>query len=433
MGGVGPNHVVELINGRFAVYNRAGGAPVAASTLDQFWNSAFSGGVTTSSSFDPRILYDSFTSRWFASAVDNAGSANSSYLLAVSSSSDPTASWTGFKIDSDATNTNWSDFPTMGINNDVLTLAGNMFTNAANSFSGTSVVVVDKAALIGGTLTQTSFQNQSVGSTGFTMQPVWDLDNGSLTQSLLSSFNKSAGSLKVSNIGGTAAAPTLNTAGGAIAVTARSAPPTIDQPGAKANIHAGDSRFSGNVIKQQITGRAVASLWGVQSVSVNGRAAIEWYEIDSVTNAIVQSGLIQDVALGFNFPSIAVNDFGEIVIGFSGADATSTFMSTYYVGGQTIGGVTTFGAIQQTQAGLADYQILDGSGRNRWGDYSATMLDPNDQRHFWTFQEYASASNQYSIRITEIIFSASAVPEPSMAGMLLFAGLGLTARRRRKN
>src|SRR5689334_17286047 len=65
MGTVGGDYYVELINGRYSVYRKSDGARVQTSTLNAFFTS---GGATTSSSFDPRIVYDAFSKRWFASA-----------------------------------------------------------------------------------------------------------------------------------------------------------------------------------------------------------------------------------------------------------------------------------------------------------------------------------------------------------------------------
>lgn len=41
-------------------------------------------------------------------------------------------------------------------------------------------------------------------------------------------------------------------------------------------------------------------------------------------------------------------------------------------------------------------------GRNRWGDYSATALDPRDGQRFWTIQQWASAPDIWSTQLTEI-------------------------------
>jgi hypothetical protein len=419
MGAVGPDHIVELINGRYAAYDRTG-ALQQSSSLDNFWVNA---GVTPagSFSFDPRIVYDQYSSRWFATAVDNAGGANN-YLVGVSNSSDPTAGWNAFQIDSDADDSNWADFPMLGLNQDNVVISANMFDLTGSSGTRTGFVVLDKSDLIAGTLTTTTYEDVNPNNTGFTPQPVFDLDNNAGPLKILSSYNKPSGLLKTSTIDSSA----LNTSGGFINVASRGAPPDIDQPGTKTDVDAGDNRFSGNVVQQNI-GRANDSLWGVHGVEVNGRAALEWYEIDAVTDTVIQTGLIDDPSLGLNYASIAVNDFGDVLIGFSGGDP-STFMSTYFVAGQTVGGVTTFDPITLSMAGVADYQRLDGSGRNRWGDYSATVIDPNDPRSFWTFQEFASGTDQWSIQITQVTF----VPEPATAGMLGWAAIGFFAMSRRR-
>ena len=41
------------------------------------------------------------------------------------------------------------------------------------------------------------------------------------------------------------------------------------------------------------------------------------------------------------------------------------------------------------QAGLSPWEIVDGYGRNRWGDYSTVAIDGTDGVGLWTIQEYA--------------------------------------------
>jgi hypothetical protein len=170
-------------------------------------------------------------------------------------------------------------------------------------------------------------------------------------------------------------------------------------------------------------------LWGVQSVNSGGRSALRWFDIDAATNTLRQSGLIASPTLAFYYGSIAVNDFGHVVIGFSGS-GPSQFVSAYAVEGQTTNGVTTFGDPLLLKAGVSDYEVTFGAGRNRWGDYSATVLDPDDPYRFWTIQEWVSGTNIWSTQITEL----DTVPEPTT--LLLFgttaAGLGLARWRRRK-
>ena len=59
-GAVGPAHYVEMVNGRYRVYNKGTGAVIAGQdmSLNTFWTGG--GGVTLGggSSYDPRVQYD---------------------------------------------------------------------------------------------------------------------------------------------------------------------------------------------------------------------------------------------------------------------------------------------------------------------------------------------------------------------------------------
>lgn len=484
MGGVGSDHIVELINGRYSVYEKATGTRVQTSSLNQFWTDA---GVNFSSfTFDPRLLYDPFSERWFAASVDNARRDNN-FLLAVSNSSDPTAGWTGVAIDSDSRNQRWADYPTLGFDGDGVYLAANMFPISGRGASGltTTIVAVPKNDLLAATPTAaiateleniisdptvpseqpitnpqqavpenellpgtptasivpedvsptatsatvnaTLFENNSTSITGFTVQPVVDLDNTGLPAALLSSFRTSSGLFKRSNIIGDINSPMLDTSDGLISVEPFFSKSSAEQPGPKKNLEiANGSIFHGNVVLQN------GAFWGVQTVNNAGRAALRWFQIDATTNLLMQEGLISDPNLDFYYGSIAVNDFDDVVIGFSGS-GENQFVSSYAALGQTSGGMTTFDTPLLLKEGVDDYQI--GTGRNRWGDYSATTIDPTDPFTFWTFQEFVSAENRWSTQITELKIASTTVPEPaSVLGVLTFGAFGATSlKRKNKN
>ena len=427
MGAVGDNHLVELINGRYAVYDKTTGVTAETSTLDTFWRDA---GVNDfgNFTFDPRILYDPFSERWFAAAVDNAREANN-FLVAVSNAADPTLGWTGFSLDTDSDNSHWADFPTLGFNAEGVFVSANMFTLTETNTVNTTILALPKADLIKGSVANlTLFENIDLNSTGFTVQPVVDLDNSRQPQPLLSDFVTSVGVFKRSTITGPIHSPTLDTTGGFIfdGLAPFDQPPLASQPNpGPDNIDSGDNRFSSNLILQE------GSIWGVQSVNQNGRSALRWFEIDEATNMLLQEGLIADAELDFYYGSLAVNDWGQVVIGFSGSGDTQ-FISSYAAVGQTIDGATVFQDPLLLKAGMADYENLDGIGRNRWGDYSATVLDPDNPFSFWTFQEWASDQNQWSTQITQITLVKT--PEPThILGLLAFGALGTGSAIKRKS
>jgi hypothetical protein len=183
------------------------------------------------------------------------------------------------------------------------------------------------------------------------------------------------------------------------------------------------TRFGSGVVLQN------GEFWGVQTVNNNGRDALRWFAIDAATNTLRQSGLIASPTLSFYFGSLAVNQFGNVVIGFSGS-GPSQFVSAYAVEGLTTNGVTIFGDPILLKAGVADYQVTFGGADNRWGDYSATTLDPDNPFRFWTIQEWVSGTDIWSTQIIEL----NVVPEPTT--LLLWgttmAGLGLGARWRQR-
>ncbi|NOX54996.1 MAG: right-handed parallel beta-helix repeat-containing protein, partial [Planctomycetes bacterium] len=402
MGGVGPSHIVELLNGRFAVYNKLTGDRLLAKTLDEFWIDA--GQTPQDSAFDPRILYDPATGRWFAASVDDSDVPNN-FLLAVSDGSDPTAGWTAFKIDSDSDDLHWADFDALGIDGNAVYLAANMppiqFAPPGTA-SEISVLSIPKADLIAPVPTvanATLNEHLSGQGIGFAVQPVVDLGPADGPEPLLAVAD-GVGTftvLKRTNVENASTPAATVSVTTDITVAEYSEPPEADQPGTAQNLDAGDSRFSGNVVE------VGDSLWAVHSVQdpATGNVAIRWYEIDEATNTVKQSGTISHPDLDYFCPSIAVNASGDVVIGFS-ASSNNQAASAYAVVGETSAGATRFSTPIELQAGQGEYQRLDADRVNRWGDYSATVVDPSDPNKFWTFQEFVSEQNKWAIRIAEI-------------------------------
>ncbi len=180
-GAVGPNHFVELVNGRFAVFQKSSGARVKSISDLTFWSQA---GVTVPTGWlatDPRIFYDPTVQRWFASQVDfdhSSTVATNRFLLAVSATNDPTGRWKAVAFGSDPSGRDFADFPTLGLDANGIYLSGDLFDATGNPV-GPTLVSIPKSDLLASTPTatnRTSFGILNYGDFGDILQPAVAMD-----------------------------------------------------------------------------------------------------------------------------------------------------------------------------------------------------------------------------------------------------------------
>jgi hypothetical protein len=113
-----------------------------------------------------------------------------------------------------------------------------------------------------------------------------------------------------------------------------------------------------------------------------------WYQIDPGTATVLSQGRVSDPTRWYYYPSIGVNANGDVAIGMSGSSATE-FVGGYYTARRFADPGGTMQPVSLLKAGEQPYfKTLTGT-ENRWGDFSATVVDPNGNLRFWTVQEYA--------------------------------------------
>ncbi len=440
-GAIGPGRFMEFINGTVAVYNKTNGASVQRKSNLEFWADAGLVIAQDNVTSDPRVIYDPSVQRWFAaqvtvnsSAADPTALANK-FLLAVSTTSSPTGPWKGFSFQADPDNGYFADFPTLGVDSNAVYLSGD-FYSAGETPQGAGLVSIPKADLLAAVPTvanQHWFGVMDYAVRGEVLQPAICFD-GSASGNIVSiadigsdsSPHSNVVSFAVQNAGGIS--PTL-TASAFLNVLSYEVPDNADlgvpqftalQPDNTTTLMANDARLSAKVYAVN------GILYAVHNTLLNGRLAIRWYRIRAADQTLIEQGTIADPNLDLFFPSIAVNQYGVVVIGCN-VSGSATFVSSYAYVGEIKNGVTTFGSGILLKAGVGSYhdiyEILaqlfdDPVTPSRWGDYSAMSVDPADPTHFWTIQAYPSAvdpdtGGTWSTQITEII--ATAPPQLTIA------------------
>ena len=382
VGAVGIDHFVEAVNSNLSVFEKTTGARVvniSLATLFGIGGGGFAG--------DPRVVFDPDSERFIVIGTDF----GDRIYLGVSMTSDPTGAFftTFFITDGGVDAGDFPDYPTLGVDNEGIYVGLNQF---GGGVTGT-IFAIDKAPLIAASPslgTITAFRELP---TGGTIQPTVNYDDPGVVY--LISF-ASGSSLQLSSIDGPLTAPTLTDIG-TVDIPAFGFPPDVEALGSTVPLDSVDSRLMNAIYRN-------GSVWAAHAVDVDGRAAARWYEADPVTLTAVQVGTVADSELGLVMPTIAVNSRGDAVIGMTGASPTQ-FGSAFFAGRLATDPLSATSGPVEYRAGENFYEIVDGAGRNRWGDYSLTSVDPVDDLTFWTVQEYAGPEGDlWDTEIAEIRF-----------------------------
>jgi hypothetical protein len=409
MGSVGPTQVLVAVNGRFKVFSKTGTIGALNVSDTTFWSSVRnSRGVS-----DPQVEYDRLSRRWIVSAI-NVANTNNRIMIAVSSGPTITgsSSFTFFFFPSNGSGL-FADYPQMGVDRNAIYVGTNDFAGA--SFSNTSAFVIRKSSVTGGgPIVVTAFHNL-IGATGagpFTPQPAQDMDPNVSQGYFIGVDNAVFSRLDVRRVSSPGGTPTLS-GNLAISVPTTYFPRNVPAQGTSTTLDALDDRLFGAMIARKPNG--TLSLWTAHNIAVNSsgvggssgdRTADRWYEIGnlSTTPSLIQSGTMFDPAASsprfFWIPSIAANGQGHASLNSSTA-GVGRFAAVASMGRLATDVLGSTRAFTITQPSSSPYDRTQ-TNPQRWGDYSQTVVEPNTNMTFWTFQEYANATDSWGVRVIKL-------------------------------
>jgi hypothetical protein len=425
---VGPNHVVEMVNLHFQIFNKTGTALTPVAPNNTLW-AGFGGACQTQNAGDPIVLHDQMADRWLLTQFTSSPVGGLYYnCVALSTTADPTGSYYRWAF---SNGNNFPDYPKYGVWPDAYYINTRDFLNGSSQ-NGLTNYAIDRAAMIAGN------PNPTVISFGLRPPiPTYVWGDGLLPSDMDGSRLPPAGSpnyfVGTMDAGGPYSAPqdainffefdadfanppnstfqqtaTIPTAPFDSVPAFCSGRNCVPQP-ATAN------RLDHLGYRQRPTWRLAYRNYGTHESLVTNQSVeasptmsgIRWYELRSPDNnpTIYQQGTY---APGLTdqihrwMGSIAMDGSGNMALGYSASSAT-LFPSIRYTGRLA---TDPLGEMPQGEGSIVEGTGSQ-TGSQRWGDYTTLHIDPVDDCTFWYTNEYipVTSSNGWRGRMGAFRFA----------------------------
>jgi hypothetical protein len=388
--GVGPGHVVEVVNTEIAFFTKAG--------VKQFQQSLgstgfFSGVATTTFVFDPKVAYDQGSRRWIVVVLEQDDSPQvSGLLLAISDDQDPNGSWTKYRFNVKQTRNGqnyWWDYPTIGFNRDGVVLTGNMFSFTTNSAFARALTIRKSQLLAGGAVSFFLFNIDNA----FTVQAARTFENTTTTLYGIAANNTTSHRVFAwRNFAGT---PTM--------VSSLVTIPAYVQFNGRATSTNGTTLdpVSDRLMDSAFRAGRLLVAHTVKVSSTDNRGMVRWYEF--AVNSWPTSGAVSRVQSG-NVKLAAPNHLIMPAIGKNGVGAISLVLTRssnvaaadlYVCSRKQTDALGTMGPLQRLATSVAS----TGNPNERWGDYFAVTIDPGASNKLWGVGEVFGPGGQWRTEI----------------------------------
>jgi hypothetical protein len=387
-GDVGPNHYVQWVNLRYAIYTLTRNAnneisgfslvPGFPKNGNVVWQ-GFGGRCQSDNDGDPIVQYDQLADRWVLTQFAVSGTPYTQ-CVAVSTSGDPTGTYFRYSYSYDRS---FNDYPKMGVWPDAYYISYNMFRNG-RSFTGNTVCAFERARMLSGL----SARQACVNTTGgHSMEPA-DLEGTTLppagSPNLLMSLTTSTVQFWRFAVNWTAGTGTLTgptTVSGVAAFSrACGGGACIPQPGTTTDLDTLADRLMYRLSYRNFGDHEALVI--NHSVTSGTGVGIRWYELRNAAGQTLGSAAPVLFQQGTFAPtndfrwmgSAAMDKTGGIAIGYNISNATTIVPSIRYAYRGPSDPAGTLGN---------ETSVLVGSGSQtgnltRWGDYSTISVDPVD-------------------------------------------------------
>jgi hypothetical protein len=395
-GAVGSQEFVEVTNSHIDIFSKSVPTTRTNISLAAFF------GYFTQALFDSRVVYDSTWNRWIVTSEAFPESPTVQYhFVAISTTSSATGSFFIYQLNVAFRSGDFWDFPQLGMDQDAIIITANIFDALGNP-QGADMFAVAKARLYNGLGFSVPVFTGLVG----TLAPPIVLDQNATT--FLIAAQPSGSALQLYALHDSSRAGITLTGPVDVPVGAYNMPLPAEQPAACSgpanSLDTSDSRFV------NASTQVGDSLWQVHTIDIVGLPTPRFYQINTATNSVTQSGYFFAAgpsSYDFN-ASIAANSDNDVFVTWTstdpsaGTNAQVRFAACDHNDGPTcvLGAGSALFTSATCLTGDFDFRF----GHQRWGDYSAVSVDPSNPRQAWLVNEKINSAVDWGSRIGTVGF-----------------------------
>lgn len=431
----GPKSIVTMNNTIMSIHRKNTMEEIFTDTLSNFWSELF---ATQFIPFDPWVVYDEFSKRFFLVAIDvyqiSATDFSTLTWIAVSKDSNPQNADDFYKYLYEAPH--FADYPKIAIDKEALYITSKDITVPA--FLGRTIVAFDKAPLVDGSSSpafigpvfREEFYSEIYDNlyiSPLQPRPSQSLDCLSVEKVLFITArtlafpdfdgpNFSGNTLRILQVKNVLTNPEIIFAEvevpeyrGTVGSSVPQPPPIVIN---KARPTITEIDASTGTLWGMLADNSIWATHGTLSDDDLDRVVARWYQIDVskflVENELklVQSGNADPGGLTNQiWPSINVNKCGDMAIQFTlvGENQYPAIAYTGRLKSDPKGTVRL--PLEVAIGGDLYFQLVNSraSQKNRYGDYTGLVIDPCDHETFWLYNQYPIEVNPNTALLDVII------------------------------
>ncbi len=404
---VGATQVVQVVNTRYAIYDKVTGALVSGPfLLNTLWGN-FGGGCQTSNSGDPIVQYDQAAGRWIFS--EHATPTGGPYLQCVAVSQTSNAAGSYFRYSFALSGANFPDYPKLGVWSDAYYVTLDEQNPTTFATIDALVCALDRNSMLTGSAATAQCFHTANANQHSVLPAAWDGATAPPTGATMPIVGQGTSSgIFLWQFHVDFATPSNSTFTGPSTITVNSftraclGSVCIPQPGTSQQLDSLGDRLMYRAAYRNFGDHE--SLMVTHSVNTNGVVGIRWYELRNPEHAatVFQQGTYAPDTNYRWMQSIGMDRLGDVGLGYSESSSTQE-PSMYYTGRLATDPLNTLQSETLMFTGIGS-----ALGVNRWGDYSGLAIDPVDDCTFWYTNQYlpANGSANWNTRIASFSFPA---------------------------